>query len=85
MNTGHSKAPYVITKYDIAATIVEESPLAAEYLADFGLACTSCFFSDKDTLEIGAKIHGMTDAEVDDMVREINDQLEIEWKKENHE
>lgn len=77
-----NKGPYVITKFDIAQTVVSECPLAAEYLADFGLSCTNCFFSDQDTIEIGAKIHGMKDLEIDEMVQEINEQLELDWEKE---
>jgi hybrid cluster-associated redox disulfide protein len=75
-------SPYVVTKYIIAAVVVEESPRAAELLAEYGLSCMGCFFSENDTLEAGAKIHGMSTEEIDDMVTEINSQLEYEWKKE---
>lgn len=78
-----NSGPYVITKYDIAATIVEECPRAAELLSDYGLACTSCYFSEKDTLESGAIMHGMSMREIDDMIEEINIQIEDEWKNEN--
>jgi hypothetical protein len=78
-----NKGPYVVTKYDLASTIVEESPRAAELLSDYGLACTGCYFNEQDTLETGAKIHGMTESEIDDMIEEVNGQMETEWQKEH--
>ncbi len=79
INLTNSNSTYVLTKTQILMTVAEESPRAAELLADYGLHCISCFFSEYDTLETGAKVHGMTDTDVDDMVMEINEQMEKEW------
>lgn len=79
MNNG----PYVITKFDKVAVFAEECPRAAELLTDYGIHCVGCFFSEEDTLETGAKLHNMTDKELDEMIDEINGQLEKEWREKN--
>ncbi|MBI2597206.1 DUF1858 domain-containing protein [Candidatus Daviesbacteria bacterium] len=56
--------------------IAEKSPKAVELLAMYGLHCTNCFFNNSETLEDGARLHGMTDKETDLMVEEINRELE---------
>jgi len=81
INLTNSNQTYVLTKTQILMTVANESPRAAELLADYGLHCISCFFSEYDTLEMGAKVHGMSDTDVDDMVTEINTQLEKEFKE----
>lgn len=72
---------YVLTKYDLLGTILQECPRAAELLAEYGLHCVSCFMNDYDTLETGAQIHGMTDEEMQEMIDEINEQLEKETRQ----
>src|SRR5258706_15244507 len=85
MDTQHSQSkqtsPYVITKFDLLGTILEECPRAAELLAEFGLHCISCFANQFDTLEMGAQVHGMTDEEMQDMIDEVNAELEKEWRQ----
>ena len=66
---------YLLTKYAILGDVARESPKAAELLAMYGLHCVSCFANSFDTLEMGAKVHGMTDKEVDEMIEEINNEL----------
>lgn len=72
---------YVITKYDLLGTLMQECPRAAELLAEYGLHCVSCFASEYDTLEMGAQVHGMRDEEMNEMIAEINEQLEKETNK----
>lgn len=79
-NLTSNSSPYVLTKFDLLVNVSQESPRAAELLADYGLHCINCFFSEYDTLESGANMHGMTEEEVDGMINEINTQLEKEWK-----
>lgn len=76
-------ALYVLTKYDLLGTVTEESPRAAELLAEYGLHCISCFANQLDTLEMGAQVHGMTLEEMEDMIMEINTELEKEWREHN--
>lgn len=75
--------PYVITKFDKVAVFTQECPRAAELLGEYGIHCVGCFFSENDTLETGARMHNMTDEEMDEMINEINGQLEKEWREEN--
>ncbi len=74
--------PFVLTKEKLLGEVAIESPEAAMLLGEYGLHCISCFASSFDTLEIGAKVHGMSDEEVDDMIAEINQELKETWKKE---
>ena len=61
--------------------ITDKSPKAVELLSMYGLHCTNCFFNGQDTLENGAKMHGMNDQDIDLMIEEINLELEKESKK----
>lgn len=56
--------------------ITEKSPKAVELLGMYGLHCTNCFFNAQDTVENGAKMHGMSDEDIDSMIEEINKELE---------
>jgi len=47
-------------------------PAARTTLLDYGLHCVGCFASSFDTLEAGAKVHGMSEEEIEEMVEEIN-------------
>jgi hybrid cluster-associated redox disulfide protein len=82
-NLTNANAPYVLNKSNILLNVSQESPRAAELLAEYGLHCLSCFFSEFDTLEMGAQVHGMSQAEVTDMITEINAQLKKEFLEEN--
>jgi len=74
------KSPYLITEKDLIADIVQKSPRAIELLAEYGLYCVSCPLNQFDNLETGSKIHGMTENETGDMIKEINLQLMKEAK-----
>ncbi|MBU3978792.1 DUF1858 domain-containing protein [Patescibacteria group bacterium] len=74
-------SPYILTKSDLLINVMQDSPRAAQLLTEYGLHCLTCFFREFDTLEMGAKVHGMTDDELDNMIKEINSQLKKEWKE----
>ena len=82
-NLTNYNAAYVLTKSDLLLNVSQESPRAAELLAEYGLHCLTCFFNEFDTLEMGAQVHGMTQEEVADMITEINAQLEKEFIEQN--
>ena len=65
-----------VLKTDNLGEVVFKYPQLAETLLDFGLHCVSCFASSFDTIEMGAKVHGMTNAEIDEMVERLNEVLE---------
>lgn len=79
INLTNSKQTYILKKDSNLLAVSQESPRAAELLADYGLHCVSCFFSEFDTLETGAKVHGMSNADMEDMIKEINEQMEKEF------
>lgn len=79
----NQSSPYVITKFDLLGTILEECPRAAELLGEYGLHCVNCFANQYDTLEMGARVHNMSVREMDEMIDEINTQLEKEWRAQN--
>ena len=54
------------------AETVFKYPEVVEVFAAFGLHCASCFASQFDTIEGGAKLHGMIDEEIDEMIEEAN-------------
>ncbi len=54
------------------AEIVYKHPEVAEVMLGYGLHCVGCFASAFDTIDEGAKSHGMTDEEVDEMIREAD-------------
>jgi hypothetical protein len=76
-------APYALTRYDSFQVILDECPRAGELLAEYGLHCANCFMNGSDTVENGAEMHGMSEAEMIEMLHEINTQLEQEWRKQN--
>lgn len=77
--------PYILKKDALLGEVAIESPKAAELLAEYGLHCISCFANSFDTLELGARVHGMDDDEVNDMVEEINKELRKDHETRNME
>lgn len=54
--------------------IINTYPEVVELLAtEWGFHCVSCFFSSFDTLEQGAKIHGITGKDLNLMVKMCNE------------
>ncbi len=70
-NIDTKKVPMVGKTTNIAE-IVYNHPEVAEVMLGYGLHCVGCFASAFDTIDEGAKSHGMTDEEVDEMIEEIN-------------
>ena len=71
----YSSKPFQISRETVMSEIVEKSPKATELLAEYGLHCLSCFANSFDTLGQGALIHGMDDKEIDQMIKEVNEEL----------
>lgn len=63
----------VITKDMLILDIVEKHPDLGEVLTlDYGFHCIGCMAAGMETLEQGAKVHGMDDKEIDEMVQALN-------------
>ncbi len=52
--------------------IVAKHPQAARVMLSYGLHCIGCHVATWETLEQGAKAHGLNDEQVQQMVDEIN-------------
>lgn len=72
------KKPYILKKDALISDILRDCPKAVEYLAEYGLLCITCPLNQFDTLEIGTKIHHMSDEAAKKMIQEINEELKKE-------
>jgi hybrid cluster-associated redox disulfide protein len=61
-----------ITKDSNLAEVIYKYPKTVEVLIDYGLYCAGCFASVYDTIEAGAKVHGLSDKEIEEMVERVN-------------
>jgi len=61
-----------VTKKTKINKLIEEHPQAADILVSYGLGCVGCVFSEFDTLENGALIHGMDKEEIEMIIKDIN-------------
>lgn len=62
-----------VTKDTNIAELVFDHKEAAEVLLDYGLHCVGCSLNAFDTVEQGAKIHGMAGDEIDEMITRLNE------------
>lgn len=61
-----------ITKDMLMADIIMKHPEVAPILMGYGLHCAGCDFAYSDTLEMGAKTHGMDKETMEMMLRDAN-------------
>ncbi len=52
--------------------VVSKHPESAEVMARYGLHCIGCHVASWETVEQGARTHGLDGKEIDKMVSEIN-------------
>ena len=52
--------------------LIEENPEMNDVLYEYGLYCGNCFAAGWDTLEEGAKMHGLEDDEIEELIQELN-------------
>jgi hybrid cluster-associated redox disulfide protein len=69
------KKPYVLKKEAVISDILQDCPKIAEYFVEYGLLCVACPFNRSETLEDGAKVHSMSDKNIERMIKEINKKL----------
>lgn len=62
-----------ITKETNLGQLIMEHPVVAEVLMDYGLHCVGCIAATFDSVEAGAKIHGMSDEDISEMVQRLNE------------
>ncbi len=56
--------------------IIALHPEAADILAAYGLHCYQCAFNTLDSLESGAKAHGLTDTDIENIVQDLTELLQ---------
>lgn len=75
---GTDSSSYTVKKNELIGTIEHDCPKAIELLIEYGLSCIHCFLNQYETLEQGARTHGMSDQDIERMVEEVNEQLKTE-------
>mgnify|MGYP001590647881 CR=1 FL=1 len=68
----------LITKEMTIGDVVSKYPSCIETLQSAGVHCVGCHVSYSETLEQGFKGHGMSDAEVDELIVKMNKAVEEE-------
>lgn len=63
----------LIAKEMTLGEVVSDHPECVETMLSYGLHCVGCHVAHSETIEEGAKAHGMSDEEVAKMVEELND------------
>ena len=53
--------------------VLREKPEAARILFGAGLGCVGCPMAQMESLEDGMRAHGLSDEEIDEVVKEINE------------
>lgn len=70
-----------ISEKTLIKPLIETHPEAAEILMAYGLHCVNCHFSEFDTLEDGAMMHGMAEEEIELMIKDVNKVVKEKIKK----
>ena len=62
-----------ISKNTIIGNCISKYPETAEFLLGIGLHCVGCFAAGFETIEAGLKMHGKTDKEVMEVIKQLNE------------
>ena len=66
----------MITKKTKLSEIAEKHPETIEPLLEIGMHCIGCHMAAFETIEDGAKAHGLSDKEIDELVKKMNKKKE---------
>ena len=69
----NKKGKRMVTRDMTLGEIITEFPEAVEVMLKNGLHCVGCHVAAYETLEQGAKAHGMSDKDIEKMLEEMND------------
>ncbi len=64
-----------VTKDTNLGMLVAKYPEVSGILLDYGLHCVGCIANTYDSLEAGARIHGYSDEEIQEMVDRVNKEI----------
>ena len=65
------------------ADIVEKYPVCIEIMLRYGLHCVGCHVAADESLEQGAKGHGMDDEQIEEMLDDMNEKI-LSEQEENY-
>ena len=77
MNQQQNPKTKELTKNILMSDLVFAHPKVAEVLMDYGLHCIGCVANSFDTVEMGAKVHGMSDEEINEMMVRVNEAVKF--------
>lgn len=69
-----------ITKSTLISEIIEKCPDAIFVLMEYGLMCAGCKLAGNHGLEATKEMYGLNDADVKDMVKQINELMREKGK-----
>tara|TARA_Y100000310_G_C20632602_1_gene789439 strand:+ start:118 stop:327 length:210 start_codon:yes stop_codon:yes gene_type:complete len=61
-----------ITKDTLIGDVMEKAPEAGKIMMEYGLHCFGCGGASLESIEMGAKAHGMDDEKIAELVEKIN-------------
>jgi hybrid cluster-associated redox disulfide protein len=61
-----------ITKDTIIADVIKDHPEAAKVFFENGFGCLGCAMAKHESIEQGAKAHGMDDKSIEKIIKDIN-------------
>ncbi|MDD4938477.1 MAG: DUF1858 domain-containing protein [Candidatus Shapirobacteria bacterium] len=65
-----------ISKDILIQDLVEKYPNLAGILVEkYGFHCIGCMAAGMESLEQGAQVHGMTKKEIEDLIKDLNNQV----------
>lgn len=65
-----------ILKESVIADVIEKYPEVIEIMSvDYGLGCVGCMAASGETIEEGAEVHGLTKADIEKMISEMNKKI----------
>jgi hybrid cluster-associated redox disulfide protein len=64
-----------ITKGMTLGDIISKYPETMEIMMKYGLHCIGCHVAAWESLEQGAKAHGMSDKNIESMLKEMNEMV----------
>lgn len=67
-----------INKKMMIEDIINKYPEVGEIMTEAGLHCVGCVIAASESLEDGAKAHGLSDEEIDEMVKKMNEKIKKE-------
>jgi iron-sulfur cluster assembly accessory protein len=68
---------FIITKDTNINEIIMKYPQLTEVFMNYGLHCIGCSMAGWETIEQGALAHGMNKKEIDNIIKELNNQTQL--------